>query len=116
MDLYFLTKCAVSGLIVGVVSEIARRSPGFAAIIASLPLTSILAMIWLYHESKDLKAVYELSNGIALVVLPSLIFFVALSLLIRSEWNFWPSLLVSSLVMSAVYFAYSKLLSHLGLF
>jgi hypothetical protein len=44
---YFALKAIVSGLLIAAISEIARRSPGFAALVASLPLVSILGMIWL---------------------------------------------------------------------
>ena len=75
MNSYFVLKCLISGLVVGLVSEISKRSPGFGAIVASLPLTSILATVWLYKDTRDVESVISLSNGIALVVLPSLAFF-----------------------------------------
>jgi|ERR1035437_1687406 hypothetical protein len=114
MNWYFILKCMISGAIVGLVSDIAKRSPGFAALIASLPLTSILALIWLYKDTGDLKAVTDLSNGIALVVLPSLTFFIVLSFLIRFGWNFWPSLCCSSLAMALLYLGYVRVLDHFG--
>ena len=46
--IYLLTKAALSGIIVLIVSEVARRSPGLGGLIASLPLVSILAIIWLW--------------------------------------------------------------------
>jgi hypothetical protein len=48
---YFLTKAALSGLIAALVSEIAKRSPAFGALVASLPLISILAVIWLWRDT-----------------------------------------------------------------
>lgn len=114
MSWYFVLKCMISGVIVGIVSEVARKNPGFAAIIASLPLTSILALIWLYKDTGDSKAVLDLSNGIALVVLPSLVFFIVLSLLLRYGWNFWPSLGSSCIAMSLIYFGYVRIVSLLG--
>lgn len=115
MSWYFILKCVVSGVIVGVVSEIARRNAGFAAIVASLPLTSILALIWLYKDTGDSTAVINLSDGIALVVLPSLGFFIVLSLLLRYGWSFWPGLGSSCVVMSAVYFGYVYVMSLFGM-
>lgn len=44
---YFVIKCALSGIIIGVVSEVAKRSPTFGALIVSLPLISLLGIFWL---------------------------------------------------------------------
>lgn len=115
MNWYFVLKFLISGLIVAAVSEISKRSPGFAAIVASLPLTSILAIIWLYNDAQDVKQVIDLSNGIALIVLPSLVFFIALSLLLRYGISFWPSLSLSSISMVIVYLGYVRALAMMGI-
>ena len=47
--LYLTAKAALSGLIIAVVSEVARRSPTLGALIVSLPLISILGILWLWH-------------------------------------------------------------------
>lgn len=115
MSWYFVLKCILSGIIVGMVSEIAKRNPGFAAIVSSLPLTSILALVWLYKDTGDVKAVVGLSNGIALIVLPSLTFFLALSTLLRFGFNFWPSLAGSSASMAILYLGYVRVLAIFGI-
>jgi hypothetical protein len=51
--LYLILKAAISGVIVAIVSETARRSPGLGALIVSLPLVSILGMIWLWRDTRD---------------------------------------------------------------
>ena len=50
--LYLIIKAALSGVIVAAVSEIARRYPGWGGLVASLPLTSLLAMIWLWRDTQ----------------------------------------------------------------
>jgi hypothetical protein len=113
--MYFIVKCLVSGLIVGLVSEVAKRSPALAAILASLPLTSILAFVWLYHEKKDASSLIELSNGIALIVLPSIVFFICFSILMKKELNFYLALIVSSGILALCYAVYDFLLKKYGL-
>jgi hypothetical protein len=113
--MYFVLKCLLSGLIVGIVSEIARRSSTFAAVVASLPLTSILAFIWIYHESKDLSALSKLSLEIALIVLPSILFFVLFYFLIRLGWSFYPSLISSLVGLGLSYWIYSIVLRKVGI-
>ncbi|MEV8761028.1 DUF3147 family protein [Klebsiella pneumoniae] len=51
--LYLLLKAAISAVIIVAVSEIAKRSPGFGALVASLPLVSVLGMIWLWRDTHD---------------------------------------------------------------
>jgi hypothetical protein len=79
---------------VAAVSEIARRYPGWGGLVASLPLTSLLAMIWLFRETKDAARVAELSSSTFWFILPSLPLFVALPYLIRSGIGFWMSMAI----------------------
>jgi hypothetical protein len=70
--LYFILKCALSGVIVAVVSEVARRSPAFGALIVSLPLVSLLAMIWLWRDTGDVARIASHAQSTFWYVLPSL--------------------------------------------
>ena len=101
--MYFLLKTVITALIVAAVSELARRYSLFAAAIASLPLTSILAMMWLYHDTQDAAKVSALSHDILWLVAPSLIFFLALPLLLQAGLKFYPALAASCVIMSAGY-------------
>jgi hypothetical protein len=92
--LYLIIKAALSGAIVAAVSEIARRYPGWGGLVASLPLTSLLAMIWLYRDSRDAERVAQLSASTFWFIIPSIPLFVALPLLIRSGMGFWTSLAI----------------------
>ena len=90
--LYLFLKAAISGLIVAGVSEIARRYPGWGGLVASLPLTSLLAMLWLWRDSSDAERVAELSASTLWFILPSIPLFIALPLLLRSHLGFWLSM------------------------
>jgi hypothetical protein len=90
--LYFIVKAGLSGLIVAAVSEIARRYPGWGGLVASLPLTSILAMLWLWRDSGDPERIAGLSIGTFWFVLPSLPMFAVLPVLLRSGIGFWVAL------------------------
>jgi hypothetical protein len=112
--MYFIIKVLLSALIVAAVSEIAKRSSSMGALLASLPLTSLLAMIWLYQETKDASRVAELSGDIFWLVLPSLLLFVALPLLIRRGMSFYPALLLSAACTVAGYGLTSLALHRFG--
>ena len=92
--LYLAIKAAISGVIVALVSEIARRYPGWGGLVASLPLTSILAMLWLWKDTGDPERIAGLSIGAFWFVLPSLPMFAVLPWLLRSGVGFWVALAV----------------------
>src|SRR3954469_12427578 len=90
--LYLVIKAAISGMIVAAVSEIARRYPGWGGLVASVPLTSLLAMLWLWRDTHDADRVAELSVSTIWFFVPSVPLFIALPLLIRSGVGFWASI------------------------
>jgi hypothetical protein len=90
--LYLVIKAAISGVIVALVSEIARRYPGWGGLVASLPLTSLLAMIWLWRDSGDSLKVAELASSTFWFILPSLPLFIVLPMLLRSGGGFWAAM------------------------
>jgi hypothetical protein len=92
--LYFVIKAGLSGLIVAAVSEIARRYPGWGGLVASLPLTSLLAMVWLFRDTHEPERVAELSMSTFWFFLPSVPLFVALPVLIRTGVPFWASIAI----------------------
>lgn len=87
--MYVLLKALLSGAIIAAASELARRSSLLGAILISLPLTSILAMLWLYRDTRDADEVADLSWSILWVIVPSLVFFVVLPFALRSDVSFW---------------------------
>ena len=101
--LYLIIKALLSGAIVAAVSEIARRYPGWGGLVASLPLTSLLAMIWLWRDSGDSERVAALSASTFWFILPSLPMFLVLPWLLRSGMAFWIALVVSVAGTLALY-------------
>jgi len=101
--LYYTIKIMLSALIIVAVSEIAKRSSLLGALLASLPLTSLLAFVWLYLDTGDVQKVAALSSDIFWLVLPSLALFLVLPLLLKMGWGFWLSLAVAVLVTATCY-------------
>jgi hypothetical protein len=101
--LYLFVKAAISGAIVAAVSEIARRYPGWGGLVASLPLTSLLAMIWLWRDSGDAGRVADLSVSTIWFFIPSVPLFIALPWLIRSGVSFWGALAIVVVGTLALY-------------
>jgi hypothetical protein len=113
--LYLIIKAALSGIIVAAVSEVARRYPGWGGLLASLPLTSLLAMIWLFLDSGDSEKVAELSIGTFWFFLPSVPLFLVLPTLLRTNIGFWPSLAICVTGTLALYAAWFWAAPRMGI-
>ncbi|MDO8812790.1 MAG: DUF3147 family protein [Gallionella sp.] len=111
---YYALKIGISALAIVAITEIAKRSSGFAALLAALPLISLLAFVWLHIEGAEPLRIAELSSQIFWLVLPSLVLFLLLPLLLRQGFGFWLSLALSILATAACYFALLPLLRRFG--
>lgn len=101
--LYYTIKITLSALVLVAVSEIAKRSSLLGALLAALPLTSLLAFVWLYVDTGDAQKVAALSSDIFWLVLPSLPMFLVLPWLLKTGWGFWAGLLAAVVVTAACY-------------
>src|SRR3982750_2707606 len=90
--LYLAIKAAISGIIVAIVSEVAKRYPGFGALIASLPLVSVMGMMWLWHDFPDARNMASHAQATFWFVLPSLPMFLLIPALLRQGAGFWIAL------------------------
>ena len=83
MTLQLLLKALVSGVLVAAASEIARRNPGWGGLVASLPLVSLLTMLWLWRDTGDAVRIADLALSSTAFVIASLPAFFGLALLLR---------------------------------
>ena len=111
---YFISKTLLTALIVAAVSEVSRRFPLWASLLVSLPLTSILAFIWIYVETKDSEKIVEMSHSIFWLVFPSLAFFLVLPLLLKHGLSFPVAMGISMISMAALYASGTWLLKLFG--
>lgn len=100
---YYLFKIAITTTLVVLISEIAKRSSLFAAVLASIPLVSVLAMIWLYVETRNIDKISQLSTSVFWLVIPSLALFVVLPILLKQGLHFYLSISLSILVTVSCY-------------
>jgi hypothetical protein len=112
---YFVIKCALSGLIIAVVSEVAKRSPAFGALIVSLPLVSLLGILWLWRDTGDVERIASHAESTFWYVLPSLPMFLVLPAMLRAGINFWPSMGASCAVTVILYFITAWSLAKFGI-
>lgn len=113
--LYLLLKAALSGIAVAVASEVARRWPGWGALIVSLPLISVLAMIWLWRDTHDPGRLAAHAQATFWFVLPSLPMFLLIPFMLRQGASFWMSLAAGCAMTIALYLAMLGVAPRLGL-
>lgn len=111
---YYITKVVVTAFLVVLISEISKRSSLIGAILASVPLTSVLAMIWLYVDTGDVEKVSALATGVFWLVIPSLALFIALPVLLSKGVNFYLSMTVSIAITAICYSLMVVVLQRFG--
>ena len=112
---YYAVKVLLSAGIIVAVSEVAKVNVTLGALIKSLPLVSILAMIWLYVDTHDAARIGDLSTSTFWLVLPTLPMFLVLPALLRHGLGFYASLAISVFVMVLCYAAAVPLLARIGI-
>jgi hypothetical protein len=113
--LYLLIKAALSGVIVATVSEVARRNAGLGGLIASLPLVSVLGMIWLWRDTGEPERLAAHAEATFWYVLPSLPMFLLIPALLRRGAPFWAALAAGCLLTMGLYLLMIWLGPRLGL-
>jgi hypothetical protein len=101
--IYLVIKALLSGVIIMAVSEIARRSPAFGALVASLPLVSLLAILWLWRDTGDTERIAAHAEATFWYVIPSLPMFLAFPWMLRHGTGFWAALGAACILTIALY-------------
>lgn len=113
--LYFVLKAAISGLLIAAVSTLAKRYPGFGALVASLPLVSVLGMIWLWRDRPDAENMAAHAGATFWYVLPSLPMFLLIPTLLRHGVSFWFALVAGCVLTIILYAAMTLIAPRFGL-
>ena len=112
---YLLLKAAISGVLIALASEVARRYAGFGALIASLPLVSVLGMIWLWRDTQDPMRLAEHAQGTLWFLAPSIQMFLTIPVMLRAGFGFWTSLIAGCALPILLYLAMIWLGPRFGL-
>lgn len=112
---YLAAKTLITAALVVLVSEVSKRSPLLAGLFASLPLVSVLAILWLYVDTGSAQQVSDLSRGVLLMILPSLLFFICLPLLLKLGAPFAVAMLGAVAITAGGYWAYVQILARFGI-
>ena len=100
---YLFIKAAISGVLIAIISEVAKRYPGFGGMIASLPLISVLGMVWLWRDKPDAANMAAHVEATFWFVLPSLPMFLLIPAMMRHGIGFWASLVTGCILTVVLY-------------
>ena len=112
---YFITKLIITALLIVLISEIAKRSSLMGALLAAIPLVSILAMTWMYVDTNSSSSAVEFSNRIVWLIAPSMTLFIAFPILIKKGFSFYPSMGISILMTIFAYYSVIFILDKFGI-
>jgi hypothetical protein len=112
---YLILKAAISGVLIAAVSEIAKRSPAFGALVASLPLVSVLGMMWLWRDTHDPARLGAHAGATFWFVLPSLPMFLAIPEMLKRGVPFWAALALGCALTVVLYLAMTWVGPRFGL-
>ena len=113
--IWYLVKLLVSALIIVLISEVSKKLPLLGSLIASIPLISVLGMIWMYGEKVNVSKIASHAEGTFWYVIPSLPMFLVLPWMLRKGINFPVSLTVGVALTGVLYFIMAKVLTKFGL-
>ena len=111
---YLIIKALISAVMIVAVAEIAKRSPSAGALVASLPLVSVLGMIWLWRDTQDPARLAAHAGATFWYVLPSLPMFLLIPALLRGGVGFWPALIAGTVLTTALYLVTVAALARFG--
>lgn len=112
---YLAIKAVLSGLLAALISEIAKRSPAFGALVASLPLISVMAVIWLWRDTGDSARIASHLEATFWYVIPSLPMFLLIPVMLRAGFAFWPTLMAGCALTFVLYVLTAWAVSQFGI-
>lgn len=111
----FVAKALLSGATIAAISELGKRMPTVAALVASLPLVSVLGMVLLWREHPDAENMAVHAQATFWYVLPSLPMFLLMPALLRGGLNFWLALVAGCALTVILYLVMAQLGPRLGI-
>jgi len=111
---YYIIKLVITTFLIVLISEIAKRNSLMGAMLAAIPLVSILAMIWMYVDTNNSKSAVEFSNSIVWLIAPSMTLFIVFPVLIKNGISFYLSLFIAVVMTILAYYSVIFLLDKFG--
>lgn len=108
----YILKIIVVLVLIVAITEVSKKNQLAGAILASLPITSLIAILWLKYENTDPQIIIKLCQDLFWMVIPSLLFFMVFPFLLKKNFSFSLSFVVSAALTTSAYFAILKFLQY----
>lgn len=110
----FAIRALLSGIIIALIAYVGKKAPAAGALIASMPLISILGMIWLWRDTGDSNLLADHAEATFFFVLPSLPMFLLIPLMLRGGQSFWIALGAGAVLTVMLYLLTAMLAARFG--
>ena len=110
----YLAKITLTVAIIVLITETSNRSIFLASLFASIPIVSVLAILWMHNDGKSGEEIAVFADGVLLLIIPSLICFFLLSYLLRNGWDFFPSLGAGIVATVVAYLIFIRVIERMG--
>ncbi len=112
---YYITKLLITTFLIVLISEISKRYSLAGALLAAIPLVSILAMTWMYVDTNDATSAVEFSKRIVWLIAPSMTLFIAFPILIKKGVGFYPSMFIATVMTIIAYYSVIFIVGKFGI-
>ena len=112
---YYITKLLITTFLIVLISEIGKRYSLAGALLAAIPLVSILAMTWMYVDTNEATSAVEFSKRIVWLIAPSMTLFIVFPILIKKGVGFYPSMFVATVMTIFAYYSVIFVLEKFGI-
>ena len=110
----YLAKITLAVAIIVLITETSNRSLFLASLFASIPIVSILAILWMHNDGKSGEEIAVFADGVLLLIIPSLLCFLLLSYFLRNGWDFFPSLGIGIVATVIAYLIFIRVIERMG--
>jgi len=107
-------KVLLTAVIILFVNKIQLFSDKLSALLIALPLTSLLAMIWMWQGGQTSSRIAGHAEGTFWFVLPTLPMFLILPWMLRNGWSFWTALGANCILTTGFFWLTVVILKKFG--
>ncbi|MES2657487.1 MAG: DUF3147 family protein [Verrucomicrobiota bacterium] len=108
-------KIFLSALIIVVVNKVQLFNDRLSALLIALPLTSLLAMIWMHQAKQSPERLANHAEGTFWFVLPTLPMFLIFPWMLRNQWTFWTALAANCAITVVLFWVTVVVLRRFGI-
>lgn len=89
----FLVKIVLSMLLIVTASQVARRVPSLGGLIATMPLTTLIVLLWIHADHPgDYTKLVQYTRGVLWGILPSIAFFLVVQGCLSKHLPVWQAI------------------------